>query len=63
MAEKLAGWIAFYNGKKVEIKIDEDATSLWDAKQFAIQHFKVPKSKQGLLAIAPGYEEVHNGTN
>ena len=32
--------------------------SLSDAKQAAIKHFKVPKSKQGLLAIEPAHEEV-----
>ena len=32
--------------------------SLNDAKQAAIKHFKVPKSKQGLLAIEPAHEEV-----
>ena len=54
---KLAGWIAHYNGKKVEIKIGEDADSLYDAKLFAIDYFKVPKSKRGLVAVSPGYEE------
>ena len=36
-----------YNGQKKEI----EANDLWDAKQKAITHFKVPKSKQGLIAI------------
>lgn len=53
---KLAGWIAMYNGKKLEIKKSE-AKGILGAKQLAIKHFKVPKSKVGLLAIAPGYEE------
>jgi len=35
--------------------------SLNDAKQAAIKHFKVPKSKQGLLAIEPAHEEVEEG--
>jgi hypothetical protein len=55
LTEKPAGWIAIYNGKSLEIKIDKDAKDLFTAKQFAINHFKVPKSKQGLLAIAPAY--------
>ena len=55
--EKVAGWIAFYGGKKLEIKKSE-ADGIWPAKQLAIKHFKVPKSKQGLLAIKPAHEEV-----
>ena len=54
--EKMAGWIAMYNGKKMEIP-KSAADSLYGAKQLAIKHFKVPKSKQGLLAIKPGYNE------
>jgi len=38
---------AYYNHKKINIK----AKDLWDAKQKAIQQFKVPKSKQGLVAV------------
>lgn len=52
---KMAGWIAIYNGKKLEIKKSE-AKDLYGAKQLAIKHFKVPKSKQGLLAIDVAYE-------
>ena len=55
--EKFAGWIAMYGGKKLEIKKSE-ADGLWPAKQLAIKYFKVPKSKQGLLAIKPAHEEV-----
>jgi hypothetical protein len=58
--EKFAGWIAFYGGKKLEIKKSE-ADGIWPAKQLAFKHFKVPKSKQGLLAIAPaeeGFESI-----
>jgi hypothetical protein len=55
--EKFAGWIAFYGGKKLEIKKSE-ADGLWPAKQLAIKHFKVPKSKQGLLAIKPAHEGI-----
>ena len=57
--EKFAGWIAFYNKEKLEIKPQKgEIDSLYDAKQAAIKHFKVPKSKQGLLAIEPAHEEV-----
>ena len=57
--EKFAGWIAFYNKDKLEIKPKKgEIDSLNDAKQAAIKHFKVPKSKQGLLAIEPAHEEV-----
>lgn len=54
--EKLAGWIAFYNKQKVEIELDKDAKDLYSAKQFAMKYFRVPKSKQGLLAVEPAYE-------
>lgn len=56
-ASEVVGWIAFYNRKKLEIKKGTDAKDLSSAKQFAIDHFKVPKSKQGLLAIEPAYDE------
>ncbi len=38
---------AFYNRQSWEFI----AVSLYDAKQQAIRHFNVPKSKQGLLAV------------
>lgn len=41
------GFIAMYNGKRVEI----EAETLLDAKKKAIQELKVPKSKQGLLSV------------
>lgn len=41
------GYIAFFNSKQIEIY----ASSLYEAKQKAIQQLKVPKSKQGLLAV------------
>jgi len=53
--ETFAGWIAFYNGKRIEIK-KEEANSLYGAKMLAMQRLKVPASKKGLLAIEPGYE-------
>lgn len=40
-------YMAYYNGKTIEFY----STSLWAAKQHAIEKFKVPKSKQGLLAV------------
>lgn len=58
---KLAGWVAFYNGKKLEVPLDTETpagfvTSLWRAKEYAAGQLKVPKSKQGLLAVVPAYE-------
>ena len=41
------GFVAIYNGKKINIEAD----SLYAAKLKAIQEFKVPKSKQGLLSV------------
>lgn len=41
------GFIAKYNGKSLDIQAD----SLYEAKKKAIKELKVPKSKQGLLAI------------
>lgn len=54
--EKMAGWIAIYGGKKLEIKKSE-AKDLWGAKQLAIKKLKVPKSKTGLLAIDVAYDD------
>ena len=51
---KQVGYIAFYNGKRIEIPLE--IGGIYDAKLEAIKQLKVPKSKQGLLAIAPGYE-------
>jgi len=53
---KMEGWIAIYKGKRIEIRLDE-TDSLWGAEQIAIERLRVPKSKRGLLAIAPGYSE------
>ena len=55
-SEEFAGWIAHYNGQKHEIK-SHQAKDLYDAKKKAIEHFKVPKHKQGLLSVKPGYNE------
>ena len=51
----LSGYIAIYEGKRLEI-LKEDAKDLYAAKLIAIKHWKIPKSKQGLLSIEPGYE-------
>lgn len=40
-------YLAFYQGKKIEITAD----SLYAAKLQAIESMRVPKSKQGLLAV------------
>ena len=50
------GWIVFYNDKQLEIKKSE-AKDLYNAKKLAIEKLKIPKSKQGLLAIEPAYED------
>jgi len=55
-AKQMAGWIAIFNGKKLEIK-KEEAKDLYNAKLLAIKKLKVPKSKQGLLAIEPAYDD------
>ena len=57
MGEEFAGYIAHYNGQKHEIKSHE-AKDLYDAKQKAIAHFKIPKSKHGLLSVKPGHNEA-----
>ena len=54
-SKECVGWIAIYNGKKLEIDKSE-ASSLWAAKELAISKLKVPKSKTGLVAIAPAVE-------
>ena len=56
MGEEFAGWIAHYNGQKHEIK-SHQAKDLYDAKKKAIEHFKIPKSKHGLLSVKPGVNE------
>lgn len=41
------GYVCFYNGKRHELY----ASSLWDAKQKAVAHFKVPKSKEHMVSV------------
>jgi len=50
------GWIAMYNGKKLEIT-KNDAKDLYGAKMYAAKELKVPKSKMGVLAVKPAYNE------
>jgi hypothetical protein len=54
--KEIAGWIAIFGGKKLEIKKSE-AKDLYGAKQLAIKKLKVPKSKEGLLAIDVAYDD------
>lgn len=54
------GWIAFYNGKKLEIPKSDIDGGIYEAKQKAIKELKVPKSKIGLLSIKPAYNESLN---
>jgi len=54
---KFAGWVAIdHRGKRLEIKKSE-AKDLYNAKLFAIKKLKVPKSKESMLVIKPGYNE------
>jgi hypothetical protein len=55
--DNFAGWIAIYNGKKVEIS-KKEAKGIYPAKLLAIKKLKVPKSKEGLLAIGPAVDFV-----
>jgi hypothetical protein len=45
--KKLCRYVAFYGGKQIEVEAD----SLYSARIRAIAQLKVPKSKQGLLAV------------
>jgi hypothetical protein len=54
--EEIAGWIAIFKGKRLEIDKSE-AKDLYGAKQLAIKKLNVPKSQTGLLSIAPAYNE------
>jgi len=57
-ASKPVGFIVMYSGKKMEIPFSKHPNiSMSAAKEMAIKQWKVPKSKQGLVAIAPGYDE------
>jgi hypothetical protein len=41
------GYVGFYNGQRVEVY----ATDIQGARNQVIFHFRVPKSKQGLVAV------------
>lgn len=45
--EQQHGYIAYYNGKKIEIH----APSLYAAKQEAVKQFNVPKKKEYLVSV------------
>lgn len=47
------GYLAFYGSRQIEIY----AKSLYEAKLEAVKQFKVPKSKQGLLAVVLAEKE------
>ena len=49
------GYIAIYNGKRIELPLS--VRDLYAAKLAAIKTLRVPKSKVGLLALAPGYKD------
>ena len=51
----IKGWVAFYNNQRLEILINSDANSLYNAKLYAIDKMNVPKGKQSLIAIEPVY--------
>ena len=41
------GYIAFYNGKRIEVHAD----TLWAAQQTAIAQLRPPKSKQHMVTV------------
>lgn len=47
--EDVYGFIALFKGKKFEVS--GKGMTLWQAKQKAIEYFKIPKSQQGLLSV------------
>ena len=55
---EIAGWIAIYNGTRIEIKKGE-ADSLYAAKKLAILKFKekFKHVKEHMIVIAPGYND------
>lgn len=57
-AKPQCGYVAFFNGKRHELH----ASSLYEAKQAAVKHFKAPRSKEHmvsvLLAEKPNGEQV-----
>lgn len=55
---KQIGYIAIYQSKKLELPLS--IGGIYQAKLEAIKFFKIPKSKQGLLSVCPGYENETN---
>ena len=53
----LAGWVAIYNGKRVEVPKSSTVTGIYEAKVTAEKILRVPKSKRGYMAIVPAYTE------
>lgn len=55
------GYVCFYNGKRWECH----ASSMFDAKEKAVAHFKPPKSKQHMVSVVlaekDGQQVVHDG--
>ena len=41
------GYVGFYNGQRVEVY----ATDIYGARNQVIFHFRVPKKKEGLVAV------------
>lgn len=60
--EEVSGWVAMYDGKKLEIKNDGKIKGLLGAKEHAIKALKVPKSKLGLLSIKAVVDEAAGRT-
>tara|TARA_R110000822_G_scaffold52235_3_gene135297 strand:+ start:1010 stop:4276 length:3267 start_codon:yes stop_codon:yes gene_type:complete len=61
ISEEVDGWVAMYNGKRLEIPNDGKVKGIAGAKAKAIKDMKVPKSKIGMLAIKPSINEVRIG--
>ena len=61
ISEEVDGWVAMYNGKRLEIPNDGTVKGIAGAKAKAIKDMKVPKSKIGMLAIKPSINEVRIG--
>ena len=53
---RVAGWIAMFKGKKMEIEKNQ-ADGIQGAKQLAIKKWNIPKEKQSLLSIEPAYAD------
>lgn len=57
--ESVDGWIAIYNGKKLEMpKGKNGIDTMLKARDYARKELKVPKSKWGMMAIKPAMNEA-----